>query len=88
MDELTYAGAIISEFYGNMSYYLYTGSEYWTMSPVGFCNSTALMFNASSFGTIFTKNTTASSGVRPVINLLSNITIFGNGTINNIYKVS
>ena len=88
VDELTYAGAIISEFYGNMSYYLYTGSEYWTMSPVGFCNSTALMFNASSFGTIFTKNTTASSGVRPVINLLSNITIFGKGTINNIYKVS
>ena len=74
MDEVRYAGGYRAN---NTSYYLYTGQDYFTMSP-------------SSFdGGLYSNRLDNKYGVRPVINLKSDVTISsGNGTSNNPYVIS
>ena len=70
--------------------YLYTGQTYWTMSPNGFSsgNSRAFVFYVASDGYLdFTYYVTYSYGVRPVINLRSDVSLTGSGTISDPFKV-
>ena len=88
-DEVMYAGGTSSSNYG---YYLYTGNIYWTMSPSYFgstgwayvlimTNNGDLDYNGNVNG--------GNPGVRPVINLKSNVTITsGNGTSSNPYVIA
>ena len=77
----------------NDSYYLYTGQNYWTMSPYFFNasggKSWARVFSVYSGGDLnfnFVNNTWS---VRPVINLRSDVTISsGDGTSSNPYVIS
>ncbi len=88
-DEVAYAGGVWAT--TNKSYYLYTGQYYWTMSPFRFYSIYAWVIYVGS-GTLFAFNGNSvdtSRGVRPVINLRSDVTISsGDGTATNPYVVS
>lgn len=89
-DEVAYAGGVHR--LNNSSYYLYTHSAYWTMSPSYFGSSEAFVFCVDSFGWLNysrTYYTYSVHGVRPVINLSADVTISsGDGTMNNPYVVN
>ena len=74
----------------NTSYYLYTGQEYWTMSPYDFTSTgSANMFVVFSLGHLVGNGVGHSYGVRPVLNLSADVTISsGDGTMDNPYVVS
>ncbi|MCM1053351.1 MAG: hypothetical protein NC483_05205 [Ruminococcus sp.] len=88
VDEASYAGID----YNNTTTdnYLFTGQNYWTLSPFmmddrGNASVTAIR----STGDYFPLNmVSANAGVRPVINLRSDVTLTGDGTISNPYKVN
>ncbi|MCM1053510.1 MAG: hypothetical protein NC483_06020 [Ruminococcus sp.] len=86
IDEAHYAGVGQTE---SVSNYLYTGSSYWTMSPYGAFLRTPVV-NVSSIrytGQLWNNDIISNIGVRPVINLRSDVTFTGDGTINNPFKV-
>ena len=86
-DEVAYAGG--REGSTNNEYYLYTGEDYWTITPQngGRYN---YPFAVHSNGFLGDRGQTISgNGVRPVINLCADVTIqSGNGTASNPYVVS
>ena len=85
-DEVAYAGGVVSE--SNNSYYLYTGSYYWTMSPGNCSGSDSFEWYVNSRGALNSYHVQDSRGVRPVINLISGIEITsGDGTIGNEYTI-
>ena len=91
-DEVMLAGGTTSVS-GNNKYYLYTGQFYWTMTPSYFDSAgTADVFGVVSTGQLI-GNTDFNfvdwdNGVRPAINIASNVTITGSGTISDPYVVS
>ena len=72
----------------NTGSYLYTGQDYWTMSPSNFSGAGAGVFRVNSDGDIggFGLNL-ATPGVRPVINLRSDVALSGSGTTTDPFKV-
>ena len=87
-DEVAFAGGVYLT--SNTSYYLYTGSYYWTMSPFYFdaSNSHADVFYVGPNGWLHFYNVNFTIGVRPVINLKATTTISsGNGTAQNPFIV-
>ena len=75
-DEAVYAGGKDEN---NISYYLYNGHDYWTMSPFWWSSTNAQVFLVTSDGFLnghYRLNSTL--GVRPVINLNANINLSGN----------
>ena len=87
MDEANMAGSTINA--NNLLYYLYSGTDYWTMSPSTFGNwFIASNFRISSFGLIGNTEVYQHYGVRPVINIdTSKITFTGVGTKENPYNI-
>ena len=86
-DEVSYAGGLGVAGASNSSYYLYTGSNYWTMSPRVFLGSRASEWYVVSVGHL-AGVVYGSVGARPVINLVSGIEITGgDGTIGNEYII-
>ena len=86
-DEAAYAGGVYGT--ANQSYYLYTNSSYWTMSPHFFYNGSARVMDVGSDGFLGNGNADAMNGVRPVINLKANVTISsGTGTSTDPYIIS
>ncbi len=87
-DEVMYAGGKNVD---NDSYYLYNGQNYWTMTPhswlVGTAASWVWAFYVHSTGYFNAYGVDNKFGVRPVINLRSDINISGNGTKDNPYVV-
>ena len=75
----------------NMLYYLYTGTDYWTMSPSYFGNdwSDARVFFVTSSGELNAWGIVANGyGVRPVINLnTENLEFTGTGTMQDPYVI-
>ena len=101
MDEVMMAGTGGGVFDGNENYmpsspnsYLRTGNNYWTMTPAGSYNpfgSTswfANVFIVYASGPIDDHYTAHSNGLRPVVNLRSDVTISGEGTIEKPFTVS
>ena len=101
MDEVILAGTGGGVFDGVSSYmpsspnsYLRTGNNYWTMTPAGsynpFGNTNwyAFVFYVNASGTIDDNTTAHSYGLRPVVNLRSDVTISGEGTIEKPFTVS
>ena len=86
MDEAWYAGGYSST---NQSYYLYTGQNYWTMSPSYFYSTgSAYLFIVSNIGNLSHVNVVSRTwGIRPVINLKADVIITGSGTTSNPYQV-
>ena len=87
-DEVAYAGGVYDS--SNSSYYLYTNSSYWTMSPFWYGIDWAYVFFVNSTGDLSGANVDwTRSGVRPVVNLSSDIQISsGTGTSTDPYVVN
>ena len=88
-DEAMFAG--IPNWNGsNKNNYLYTGQIYWTMSPYGFDSTydRSSVFYVLSDGSLDTDLYIAMApGVRPVINLRSDVVLSGTGTSTDPFKV-
>ena len=88
LDEILMSGGIYGS--ANTLYYLYSGQNYWTMSPSYF-NSWFFAHEAyvASSGVLDRSGTWDSRGVRPVINIdPDKITFTGNGTMQDPYVIS
>ncbi len=88
MDEAVFAGGKHGT--ANDQYYLYTGATYWTMSRTSFSSyhQYAFTYTVSNTGNLYNYPVLATYGVRPVINLKSDILYKGgNGTENNPYII-
>ena len=85
-DEAILAGGYSSN---NSGYYLYTGNNYWTMSPSHFSSGSAAAyeFNLGSDGIARHNWVTNTYGVRPVLNLKSGSLTQGSGTVLDPYRV-
>ena len=100
MDEVILSGTGGGVFDGNENYmpsspnsYLQTGNVFWTMTPVGGYNPYdnvlwyAIAFSVDIVGYIDEYDSTLSFGLRPTINLRSDLEFVGNGTISRSYKI-
>ncbi len=83
-DEVVYAGGFGGK--DNNSYYLYTSSSYWTMSPASY-DSRADEFQLYYSGTLNLDGVNSSKGVRPVINLKADTIFTGDGKSESPFVV-
>ena len=90
-DEVAFAGGVYGSSNSNSSYYLRTGSTYWTMSPYYFASSgyayVCLVYSDGFLGSPDRHVGIATSGVRPVINLKEDTQFTGNGTSSDPFTV-
>ena len=87
-DEVVFAGAV-PPYTANDSYYLYNAASYWTMTPSFFSyNNGNLGFVVLQSGALHSwYSLTYTYGVRPVINLRSDLPLSGSGTTGDPFKV-
>ena len=87
-DEIVMAGAS-GDGNSNTSYYLYTGDNYWSLSPYGFVYYYAVEFYVNDRGTLDMSYMVNTHGVRPVISLkhFTEYKSGGDGTSTNPYVV-
>ena len=73
--------------YRNSGYYLYSGSWYWASSPEDFGGNYAHVYGVNSIGNAEMSSDAnyPNGGVRPVLNLSTDILQNGDGTMNNPY---
>ena len=93
-----HAGGVFDGAYNHMKTnngsYLVTGNTFWTMTPAGGYNPfgtadwDADVFNVGGSGTFDGNYTGVILGLRPVINIRSDVTITGSGTMTNPYVVA
>ena len=83
-DEVSMAGGVYNGY--NFGYYLYVDQAYWTMTPWSVNGTSSNMFIVGSRSSL-EHNTVVNSGVRPVINLRSDIELTGTGTSTDPYVV-
>jgi len=89
-DEVSMAGATYSTSLINQKYYLYTGQEYWTMTPYWYLVgriSPPFTFDVKTEGYLGASGVGYEHGVRPVINLRSDVELTGTGTMSDPYVV-
>ena len=86
-DEAVFAGGIFGVI--NNGYYLYNNADYWTLSPLRFTSMyhSAYMAIIGSAGFVSNERVTSAYGVRPVINIRSDVAITGTGTTTDPYKI-
>ena len=100
MDEVMLAGSGGGVFDGYENYtpispnsYLQIGKEFWTLTPIGGYNpfntdyTDFSVFEVASSGFFDDNNIYANHGLRPTINLRSDLKFMGNGTITNPYRL-
>ena len=89
-DEVIFAGGSTKE--NNADYYLYTGQEYWTMTPAAWTGplvSCGDIYAVRTSGNISSvESDWAGPSIRPVINLKADVQFIGNGTADDPYVVS
>ena len=88
-DEAMFAGVPWWENGMSSDNYLYTGKVYWTMSPSNLTGGGANVFYVSDGCNIIDHFPTSwdESGVRPVINLRSDVVLSGSGTSTDPFTV-
>ena len=86
IDEAAYAGGGGTPSTGNSKYYLYTGNDYWTMTP-GYVNYNSYEFMVGDSGYFPVGNVSFGNDVRPVISLSSGSLTSGTGSKTNPYKI-
>ena len=92
-DYIMYAGVVSS--HANNDYYLYTGQTYYTMTPSRFQNTSgytgALIYQVNTSGNLieyYSDNRyNDAAGVRPVINLKTDVQLTGSGTSTDPFVV-
>ena len=86
-DELAYAGVVVGK--GNTSYYLYTGQDYWTMSPSYFTSSTAYVFLVGSDGAMYEYGVDSQGAFVPAVSLKPEATVKrGTGAYNDPFVIN
>lgn len=71
----------------NTSYYLYTNTSFWTMTPASYTNQ-AEVYSINSNGSLVKTATNSELNVRPVINIKKDIYLnSGEGSKTNPYKI-
>ena len=98
-DEVMLAGNMGGFFDGAYNYqketpnsYITTGDYFWTMTPSGYYNTLgssswdAVPFSVSYTGKLNDSSTYFEMGLRPVINIRNDVTVTGEGTMQNPYK--
>ena len=85
VDEANIAGNITS--IQNTNNYLYTGQSFWLFSPSHFDGTSAFNFSLNYLGFINNNTLNNSYGLRPVINISSNVRAIGNGSLENPYII-
>ena len=83
-DEVVLAG----DYGGNAIFYLNSGYDYWSISPVAYNGTNArehIVFKERWFQNV--DNVSQQRGVKPVINLKANSLKLGDGTMDNPYTV-
>ena len=84
-DEVMYAGGTDKK---QTLYYIYNRQHYWTMSPCVWYGNSVNVFHVSTDGSLSNNNVSNTRGLRPVINLKSDVLFSsGDGTLNNPYVV-
>jgi len=83
-DEAAMAGGVWG--IPNKKYYLFSGGYDWTLSPSYFSDR-AYMMGIDQFGAFFHTMVLDSRGIRPVINLRSDVKLTGTGTMTDPYIV-
>ena len=87
VDEIMLAGG--KDYISNTSYYLYTGTEYWTLTSRAFISDGSREYLVTVDGSITHGYVKNALGVRPTISLKpENIISSGNGTAENPYVIS
>ncbi len=72
----------------NEGYYMFTKTNYWTMTPYGFDNNVAKIVYVNNEGTMMADSVKKSYDIIPVISLRANVSISeGTGTNENPFKV-
>ena len=84
MDEVAIIGGTANS--NNTSYYLYTGYDYYTISPNNYYYG-ANMGIVNKYGKLSESKVTNKLKVYPVINIDSNLNVLGSGTIDNPYTL-
>lgn len=84
-DEVALAGGVFN--INNPNYYLNNGENYFTMTPSEYYNYQAYIFSVNAYGALTSSMPTNIIGVRPVIVLNKDLTVSGEGTINNPYTI-
>lgn len=84
-DEVASAGAVLGV--ANYNFYLNNGENYFTMSPAEYYNYRAYILYVTNTGSLATTETTSQIGIRPVLNIESTVSVSGNGTKENPYKL-
>ena len=75
----------------NNSHYLYSGFDYWTLTPHDFTGRYANVMYVHSYGNTYDSyfdNAYIGNGVRPVFNLKADILLQGSGTAEDPYHLS
>jgi len=86
MDEIVLAGGYNTS---NSGYYLYTGNDYWTISPSAFSGSTAYVHRLDGSGSASpVNNVITTDGVRPILSLRAGSLKSGLGTWNDPYTIN
>ena len=98
VDEVMLSGLSGGVFDGTYNYqkassssYIRTGNTFWMMTPAGgyypfgYTNWSAFVFNVSSTGNVDDDRTDYAFGLRPVINIRSDVTVSGEGTMQKPY---
>ena len=86
-DEAMLAGIPNWNSSGNTNNYLYTGQYYWTMSPSWYDNGYAGVFVVGGDGYLGSGSVNDTYGVRPVINIRSDVALSGSGTTTDPFAV-
>lgn len=81
--EVVLAGSVLGADDNVNGYYLYSGSGYWTLTPLSFYGDSADVMAVSPNGNIFPD---CGGGVRPVLNLSPEVLNNGDGTMNDPYR--
>ncbi len=82
-DEIFMAGGLCDT--DNSSYYLYSSSDYYSMSPDLYNFAMAYMYYLNSNGSLVGGTVDNSYGIRPVISLVSSTLVTGTGTYDDPY---
>ena len=85
-DEAMFAG-IPNWNSSNQNNYLYTGQTYWTMSPARYDSDGAGVFGVAYDGSLGSWIVNYENGVRPAINIRSDVSLSGSGTTLDPFKV-
>ena len=81
-DEIVLAGGW---FASNSGYYLYSGQYWWTSSPANFPRVRIVTPDGDAD---YSDNVSGYYGVRPVFNMKAEVLTYGDGTMNNPYRLT